>query len=98
MMGVSMAAATSDTWSSEIGIYFKGKTFDIFKMRPVPPGVSGGMSRYGTLAGILGSAFITKIFPIMALLPKKMKSGISHFIPAKKLTHQPIPMAVNAAD
>lgn len=61
MMGTSMAAATSDTWSSEIGIYFKGKTFDIFKMKPVPPGVSGGMSRYGTLAGIFGSVLIAVI-------------------------------------
>jgi len=61
MMGVSMATATSDTWSSEIGIYFKGKTYDIFRMKPVPAGVSGGMSRYGTLAGIIGSALVALI-------------------------------------
>lgn len=61
MMGVSMATATSDTWSSEIGIYFKGKTYDIFKKRPVTAGVSGGMSRSGTLAGIVGSALVAII-------------------------------------
>ena len=61
MMGVSMATATSDTWSSEIGIFFKGKTYDIFKMRPVAAGVSGGMSGPGTLAGIAGSALVAII-------------------------------------
>ena len=61
MMGVSMATATADTWSSEIGIYFKGKTYDIFKMRPVAAGVSGGMSLSGTVAGLIGSALVAVI-------------------------------------
>ena len=61
MLGASMAAATSDTWSSELGIYFKGKTFDLFKMRSISVGVSGGMSKEGTFAGFIGATAIALI-------------------------------------
>ncbi|MFK8165694.1 MAG: DUF92 domain-containing protein [Lewinella sp.] len=54
----AMAIATADTWSSEIGQYFKRPTFDLVKWRKVPPGLSGGVSWPGTLAGLLGSSFI----------------------------------------
>lgn len=53
------AMATADTWSSEIGQYFKRPTYDLIKWRKVPPGLSGGISLPGTLAGLAGSAFIT---------------------------------------
>lgn len=53
------AMATADTWSSEIGQYFKRPTYDLIKWRKVPPGLSGGISWPGTLAGLAGSAFIT---------------------------------------
>ena len=54
----AMAIATADTWSSEIGQYFKGPTYDLVKWRKVSPGLSGGVSLPGTLAGLGGSAFI----------------------------------------
>jgi len=54
----AMAIATADTWSSEIGQYFKAPTYDLVKWRRVPPGLSGGVSLPGTLAGLGGSAFI----------------------------------------
>lgn len=54
----AMAIATADTWSSEIGQYFKRPTYDLVKWRRVPPGLSGGVSWPGTLAGLAGSAFI----------------------------------------
>lgn len=55
---VAMAIATADTWSSEIGQYFRQPTYDLVKWRKVPPGLSGGVSITGTLAGLGGSAFI----------------------------------------
>jgi uncharacterized protein (TIGR00297 family) len=54
----AMAIATADTWSSEIGQYFRHPTYDLVKWRKVPPGLSGGVSIIGTLAGLGGSAFI----------------------------------------
>ena len=55
---IAMATATADTWSSEIGQYFKRPTYDLVKWRKVPAGLSGGVSWVGTLAGLGGSAFI----------------------------------------
>ncbi len=61
LLGTAMAAATADTWSSEIGMYFKGTTVDIFNFRKQSPGVSGGMSWQGSLAGLLGSLLVAVI-------------------------------------
>ncbi|WP_157975995.1 DUF92 domain-containing protein [Lewinella sp. IMCC34191] len=55
---VVMATATSDTWSSEIGKHFRQPTFDITTGRRVPPGLSGGISVAGTIAGLGGAALI----------------------------------------
>lgn len=55
---IIMAIATADTWSSEIGQYFKQPTYDLLRWRKVPPGLSGGVSVAGTLAGLAGAAFL----------------------------------------
>lgn len=51
----SVAVSFADTISSDIGIYFKHKTYDITTMRTIKVGLSGGISLVGTLAGLLGS-------------------------------------------
>ena len=53
-----MAIATADTWSSEVGQYFGQATYDVTKFRKVSPGLSGGISVTGSLAGLLGSLLI----------------------------------------
>lgn len=58
----SLAEAFADTTASGIGAFSK-RTFDIFKMRRCPAGVSGGMSLVGTLAS-LAAAFV---LPLVAL-------------------------------
>lgn len=58
---VSFSVANSDTFSSEIGRYFKGKTIDIITLKKVNLGMSGGISRQGTLAGVFGSLVISTI-------------------------------------
>jgi len=55
---VSVAISTADTWSSEIGIWAKGKVVDIIGFRPLPAGISGGISFTGTLAGLAGAGLI----------------------------------------
>jgi uncharacterized protein (TIGR00297 family) len=54
----AMAIATADTWSSELGQYFRWPTYDLVRWRKVAPGLSGGVSWPGTLAGLAGSAFL----------------------------------------
>ena len=58
---ILMEAATADTWSSQIGTWHQGPTWDIFKLRPCSPGLSGGMSAMGTFGGLLGSACVATL-------------------------------------
>ncbi|WP_116126975.1 DUF92 domain-containing protein [Lewinella sp. IMCC34183] len=60
---VVMATAAADTWASEIGKYFRQPTYDILRLRPVPPGLSGGVSVSGTLAGAAGAAVVAALGP-----------------------------------
>lgn len=53
------AAAAADTFSSEIGMMSKGKVFNIFTGKPMPRGLSGGVSWIGLLAGLLGSTLLS---------------------------------------
>lgn len=61
LMALSLSVSTADTWSSETGQYFRQKTLDILRWRPVPVGLSGGVSAAGTLGGLAGAL-------VMALL------------------------------
>ena len=49
------AAAAADTFSSELGMLSGGKVFHILTGKPVPAGLSGGVSWAGFAAGLLGS-------------------------------------------
>lgn len=55
LMALSLSVSASDTWSSEIGQYFRHKTVDILRWKPVPVGLSGGVSLAGTLGGLAGA-------------------------------------------
>ncbi len=54
----SMAAATADTWSSELGVLAGQPPRSILTFRSVEPGTSGGVSVAGTLASAAGAAAI----------------------------------------
>ena len=64
----ALAAATADTWATEIGTAVAGPTRLITSWRKVRPGSSGGVSPAGTLAGLAGALFIgvsaTLLFPL----------------------------------
>lgn len=59
---VSIATSNSDTWASEIGVLSKGKTRSIVNFKLVPKGMSGAISKLGTVASLIGSFFIAAIF------------------------------------
>jgi uncharacterized protein (TIGR00297 family) len=63
----SVAAAMSDTLSSEIGgLYDRPRLITSFK--PVPPGTDGGVTWQGEVAGVVGAAFVAALaFVLMPL-------------------------------
>ena len=56
--GGALAAATGDTWSTEIGMLSPRPPRSLTTLRRVAPGISGGVTALGLLGGILGAAFI----------------------------------------
>lgn len=59
---ISVAASNADTWASEIGVLSKGKTYSIITFKVVEKGISGAVSRLGTLASFVGALFIGLVF------------------------------------
>jgi len=54
----TLAAVSADTWSSEIGMLSKRQPISMTTWKPVPRGLSGGVTRLGFLAGLLGSLLV----------------------------------------
>ena len=61
---IAMAAATADTWASEIGVLSTRRPVSILSMRAVPRGTSGGVSPVGLIASCGGALFIALWFVI----------------------------------
>lgn len=55
------AAATADTWGTEIGTLAKQRPRSILTLRPIATGLSGGISAPGSLAELAGAAFIAGV-------------------------------------
>ncbi len=55
LMLISISVASADTLSSEIGMKFGKKTFNIITFRPIEKGLSGGVSFPGFVGAILGA-------------------------------------------
>lgn len=53
------AAATADTFASELGMLTASPVFSILGGKPIPRGLSGGISWLGLGAGITGSALLS---------------------------------------
>jgi len=56
---VTLAAATADTWATEIGTVKPGRTVNILTFKPVDAGTDGGVSVKGTIAAAAGALFIS---------------------------------------
>ncbi len=61
----SVAISFADTLSSDVGIFFRHKTYDITSLQPTKVGISGGISFVGTIAGILGAFSLALIIKVM---------------------------------
>jgi uncharacterized protein (TIGR00297 family) len=62
------AAATADTWGTEIGTLAPGRPRSILTGKPLATGLSGGVSRPGTAAEIAGAVLIAMLTPAALLL------------------------------
>ena len=79
---ITMAVATSDTWSSEVGTALRGRTLNIIGFKPVAPGRSGGVSVAGSAAGIAGAlciAMLVLVLPGATATPLKDIAMITVF-------------------
>ncbi len=54
----AIASANADTWATELGVLSRTPPRLITTGKPVAPGTSGGVTWYGTVAALAGSAFI----------------------------------------
>ena len=71
----AFAAAAADTWGTEIGTLARGRPRSILTLRPVAAGLSGGVTRSGTLAEIAGALVVAfaatsldrRLFAIVAI-------------------------------
>jgi len=83
---LSFAAANADTWATELGVLLKGKPVLITTFKRVEPGVSGGISFYGSFAALAGSFFIILVsylaepMPLSTLIRLVLLGFIASFI------------------
>jgi uncharacterized protein (TIGR00297 family) len=57
----AIAAATADTWSTEIGTVLGGSPIDIRTGRQVPPGTSGGITIAGSAATVVAASLVSLV-------------------------------------
>ncbi|HZY09758.1 MAG TPA: DUF92 domain-containing protein [Bacteroidota bacterium] len=55
----SISAVTADTWGTELGMLFRGKTFHITNLKKADPGMSGAVSLQGTIGSVIGALLIS---------------------------------------
>lgn len=61
----SLAAATADTWGTELGVLSRRRPVLITTFKPVDPGTSGGISLMGALSALIGAALIAWLAGLM---------------------------------
>jgi uncharacterized protein (TIGR00297 family) len=67
-IGGALAAATADTWATELGTRYGGRPRLITDLRPVPAGTDGGVTPAGVAASLAGACVLSAAYT--ALLPR----------------------------
>jgi uncharacterized protein (TIGR00297 family) len=57
----ALAAASADTWATEIGTIWGGTPRSLTTWRPMNRGMSGGVTAVGTLASVAGALFVALV-------------------------------------
>ena len=65
----AFAAASADTWGTEIGTLARGNPRSILTFRPMATGLSGGVSWQGTLAECAGAACVALVAQLAHVAP-----------------------------
>ncbi len=65
----AFAAASADTWGTEIGTLARGRPRSILTFRPLATGISGGITMQGTLATFAGAACVSATASALRLAP-----------------------------
>jgi uncharacterized protein (TIGR00297 family) len=65
----AFAAASADTWGTEIGTLAKAPPRSILTLRPLPTGLSGGITLPGTIAEVAGASFVGIIASALHIAP-----------------------------
>lgn len=63
------AAATADTWSTEIGSAFGGTPRSLIGFAPIATGLSGGVTLLGSVAMVAGAAWIGCVWSLLLHRP-----------------------------
>jgi uncharacterized protein (TIGR00297 family) len=66
-----LAAATADTWATEIGGLWGKRAYTLWPVREVPPGTSGAVSVAGLLAALAGAVSISGLGLLLGLLAQR---------------------------
>jgi uncharacterized protein (TIGR00297 family) len=66
-----LAAATADTWATELGGLWGKRAFTLWPIREVPPGTSGAVSIPGLVAALAGAALISGLGLWLGLLAQR---------------------------
>ena len=72
----SVSAAMADTWATEFGKLSKHKPLSIISLRPIDHGLSGGITRIGTLGSLMGSCIMGFTIWFIIPIPSKITYGI----------------------
>jgi uncharacterized protein (TIGR00297 family) len=68
MFSGALAAATADTWATEIGSRSRVAPVLLLARRTVPPGASGGVTRLGTVGALAGAVAVGLLAATVAWL------------------------------
>lgn len=65
----AFAAASADTWATEIGVLARRAPVSILTLRPITPGMSGGVTPLGLLASVAGAASVAAAAALLHMAP-----------------------------